>query len=205
MIPLEDFFRKPDKITLRLSPDGTHLAYLAPWERRLNLFVTDLGGGETRRVTQATERDVAGYVWANDERLIFVQDRGGDENFRLYAVGRDGTNPLDLTPYDDVKCDIVDELEENEQEILFQMNRRDPQVFDVYRLDVHSGEMELAAQNPGNVQSWYTDHQGRLRLAVTTDGVNTSLLYRPSTSAPTWAVTGPRSSSTTLNRANRVA
>jgi dipeptidyl aminopeptidase/acylaminoacyl peptidase len=178
MIPLEDFFRKPDRITLRLSPDGTHLAYLAPWERRLNLFVTDLQGGETRRVTRATERDVAGYVWADDSRLVYVQDEGGDENFRLYAVGRDGTNPLDLTPYEKVKCDIVDDLEENEREILFQMNRRDPQVFDVYRLDVHSGEMELAAQNPGNVQSWHTDHQGRLRLAVTTDGVNTSLLYR---------------------------
>jgi dipeptidyl aminopeptidase/acylaminoacyl peptidase len=180
MIPLEDFFRKPDKITLRLSPDGTRLAFLSPWERRLNLFVTDLRGGETRRVTQATERDIGGYVWANDERLIYVQDRGGDENFRLHAVGRDGSNPLDLTPFDGVKCDIVDDLEDNEREVLFQMNRRDPKVFDVYRLDVNSGEMELAALNPGNVQSWHTDHRGRLRLAVTTDGVNTSLLYRPS-------------------------
>ena len=178
MIPLEDFFRKPDKIHVRLSPDGTHLAYLAPYERRLNVFARNLETGEVRRVTQATERDITGYIWANNERLIYAKDSGGDENYRLYAVGRDGSSPMDLTPFESVKCDIVDDLEEVEDEILFQMNRRDPQVFDAYRLKVDSGEMEMIAQNPGNVQSWLTDHEGRLRLATTTDGVNTSLLYR---------------------------
>ena len=184
MIPLEDFFRKPERIMLRLSPDGRFLAYLQPYERRLNLVVRELDGGETRRVTEATARDIAGFIWANDERLIYVQDRGGDENFRLYAVGRDGSNPLDLTPFEGVKCDLIDDLEDNDSEVLFQMNRRQPEVFDVYRLDVHSGAMEMIAENPGNIQSWITDHQGRLRAATTTDGVNTSLLYREDESAP---------------------
>ena len=67
-------------------------------------------------------------MWANDDRLIYVQDKGGDENFRLYAVGRDGSNPMDLTPFDKVKCAIVDDLEEIDDEILFQMNRRNPEV-----------------------------------------------------------------------------
>jgi dipeptidyl aminopeptidase/acylaminoacyl peptidase len=178
MIPLEDFFRKPDKIMLRISPGGGHLAYMGPYQRRLNLFVRDLETDEVQRLTQTTERDLAGYLWVNDDRLVYVQDTGGDENYRLFAVGRDGSNPLDLTPFDDVKCDIVDELEEIEDQILFQMNRRDPELFDVYRLNVHSGEMEMIAENPGNVQSWITDHEGRLRMATTTDGVNTSVLYR---------------------------
>jgi len=184
MIPLEDFFRKPDKIMLRMSPGGGYLAWLEPYERRLNVVVRDLQTGEDRRVTEATERDIAGYVWVSDDRLVYVRDKGGDENYRLNAVGRDGSNPLDLTPYDGVKCDIVDELEDNDDEILFQMNRRDPQVFDVFRLDVHTGEMQRIAENPGNIQTWHTDHLGRLRLAVTTDGVNTSLLYRDEESDP---------------------
>ena len=180
MIPLENFFRKPDKIFVRISPGGTHLAYMAPFERRLNLFVMNLETSEVRQVTQATERDIAGYIWANNDRLIYVRDKGGDENYGLYAIGRDGSNPLDLTPFEKVKCDIVDDLEEVENEILFQMNRRDPTIFDVYRLEVDTGEMEMIAENPGNVQSWLTDHEGRLRVATTTDGVNTSLLYRMS-------------------------
>jgi dipeptidyl aminopeptidase/acylaminoacyl peptidase len=185
MIPLEDFFRKPDKSAPRISPDGSHLAYLSPWKRRMNLFVTDLRSGRSTRVTAATDRDIEGHVWANDERILYVRDRGGDENFRLYAVGRDGSNPLDLTPFDGVKCAIVDELEQIDDEVLFQMNRRDARVFDVYRLNVRSGEMRLVAENPGNVQVWMTDHDGRLRVAVTTDGVNSSLLYRP-TEQETW-------------------
>ena len=179
-IPLEDFFRKPDRAGIRLSPDGSHLGFMAPWQRRLNLFVRNLATGEERRVTEATERDIGGYLWADDDRLVYVQDKGGDENYCLYGVGSDGSNPLDITPFENVKCDIVDDLEDVEDEILFQMNHRDPHVFDVYRLDVNTGEMEMAAKNPGNVQIWTTDHEGKLRLATTTDGVHTSVLHRES-------------------------
>lgn len=177
-IPVEEFFKKPDRAYLRLSPDGRRLAWLAPHERRLNVFVRDLDTGDERRVTDARERDVAGYLWASDDRLVFIQDQGGDENWRMYAVGHDGSDPRDLTPFDGVQCRIVDDLEEVPDELLFSMNQRDPQVFDVYRLNVRTGAMEMVAANPGNVQGWITDHRGRLRLATTTDGVHTSILYR---------------------------
>ncbi len=183
-IPLEDFFRKPQRARPRLSPDGRKLAFLAPWERRLNVYVRDLVRGTERRVTSANERDVAGYAWANDERIVYARDQGGDENHRLYAVGHDGSDPLDLTPFDGVKCAIVDDLEEVPDQILFQMNRRDPTLFDAWRLDVRTGAMECAAENPGNVQTWMTDHRGRLLIATTTDGVNTAILHRASESEP---------------------
>ena len=178
MIPLEAFFRKPEKINVRLSPSGRHLAFLAPWERRLNVHVRNLETGAETRATSDRGRDILEYIWASDDRLIYAQDAGGDENHRLYSVRPDGTDPVDLTPFDGVKCGIVDELEENDDEILFQMNRRDPKLFDVYRLNVHDGGMEMIAENPGNIMAWMTDHDGRLRLAVTTDGVNSSLLHR---------------------------
>jgi len=178
LIPLEDFFRKPARVLVRLSPGGTHLAWMEPHERRLNVVVQDLVTRETRRVTESLERDVAGYLWASDDRIVYLKDRGGDENFRLHAVGRDGSNPLELTPFEGVKCDLVDELEDHEDEILFQMNRRRPDAFDCYRMNVHTGEMRLVAENPGTVQQWITDHDGRVRLAGTTDGVDTGILFR---------------------------
>ncbi len=184
-IPIEDFFRKPARAMPLISPEGTWLAWLEPWERRLNVVVRNIASGETRRVTSATERDVGGFAWVSDERLVYVQDSGGDENHRLYVVGADGGNPLDLTPFEGVKCGILDDLEDNPDEILIQMNRRDPQVFDVFRLNVHDGSMVEVAQNPGNVQSWITDHDGNLRVATTTDGVATGILYRP-TEADEW-------------------
>ena len=178
MIPLEDFFRNPDKLALRLSPSGRYVAYLEPWQRRLNVVVQDIASGDTVRVTSATERNVASYFWANDARLVYLRDIGGDENHRLYAVSRDGSNPVDLTPFEGVKCQLIDDLKDDNEEILVGMNRRNPEVFDAYRLNVYSGEMRLVGDNQGNITSWHADHEGRLRVATTTDGANTSILYR---------------------------
>ena len=55
------------------------------------------------RLTSATERDIAGYLWLGNNHIGYVQDTGGDENFRLYAVDIDGNNQADLTPFDSVK------------------------------------------------------------------------------------------------------
>ena len=177
-IPLEDFFKNPEKTAFEISPDGQKVAFMQPWENRLNVHVKNIGSNEVIRLTSATERDIAGYLWLGDSRIGYVQDTGGDENFRLFAVNIDGTNQADLTPFDSVRVQIIDELENNHQEMLIGLNKRDQRLHDVYRLNVISGDMELIAENPGNISGWQTDHDGKLRLAFTADGVNTSILYR---------------------------
>ena len=177
-IPLEDFFKNPEKTAFEISPDGQKVAFMQPWENRLNVHVKNIGSDEVIRLTSATERDIAGYLWLGDSRIGYVQDTGGDENFRLFAVNIDGTNQADLTPFDSVRVQIIDELENNHQEMLIGLNKRDQRLHDVYRLNVISGDMELIAENPGNISGWQTDHDGKLRLAFTADGVNTSILYR---------------------------
>ncbi len=184
MIPLEDFFRKPDIVNIELSPDGSHIAYMAPYKRRLNLFVVQIPSMKITRITNGTDRDIAGYIWANNERLVYLKDRDGDENTRLYAVGLDTSNTLDITPEEDVKCGIIDVLENDDDHILIQMNKRVKEVFDVYKLDVNSGELTLISENPGNVSSWITDHDGNLLLATTTDGVNTGIIHRMTENDP---------------------
>lgn len=178
LIPLKDFFRNPEKTSFTLSPDGLHLAFMMPWENRLNVHVQKIGSEEVTRITSATERDIAGYFWANNNRIVYVQDKGGDENFRLYAVNIDGKEPKDLTPFEKVRVMVIDDLDENEEEMIISMNKRNPQFFDVYRININTGEMEMIAENPGNITGWMTDHDGKLRIAITTDGVNTSVLYR---------------------------
>jgi len=178
MIPLEDFYRKPAIINVKLSPDGKHIAYLAPFARQLNLFVMPVSSHEKTRITSIEDRDISDYVWANNDRLIYLKDRDGDENTRLYAIGSDGSKAVDMTPEENVKCGIVDVLDKDDNHILVQMNLRNREIFDVYRLQVYTGELQLTAENPGNVSSWVTDHDGHLLLATTTDGVNTGILHR---------------------------
>ncbi len=178
LIPMKDFFRNPEKRSYQISPDGVYLSFMQPINTRMNVFVQKIGEEKTTQVTFATERDIAGYFWKGNNRIIYIQDSKGDENFRLYAVDRDGKNQKDLTPFDKVRAGIVDDLEDNPDEMLIQLNKNNPQVFDVYRINVNNGEMTEVGQNPGNITGWLTDHDGKLRIATTTDGVNSSVLYR---------------------------
>ena len=178
LIPMEDFFKNAEKRSFQLSPNGEYLAFMQPYESRMNIHIQKIGEDEVVRVTSATERDIAGYLWKGNHRIIYVQDTKGDENYRLYGVDKDGTNQKDLTPFEKVRVGIVDDLEENDTEMLIQMNKRDPRVFDVFRIDVNTAEMEKVAENPGNIMGWQTDHDGKLRIAITTDGVNSSILFR---------------------------
>src|SRR5687768_9038371 len=180
LIPMKDFFRNPVKVAYSLSPNGEYLAFMQPWESRLNVFVEKIGTGQAVRVTSAKARDISGYAWKGNNRIVYIQDTGGDENYRLFAVGIDGSNQKDLTPFEKVRAQIIDRLERNENEILVGLNKRTPQVFDVYRINVNTGEMNMIAENPGNYTGWATDWDGKLRIATTTDGVNTTLMFRNS-------------------------
>ena len=99
LIPMEDFFRNPETAMFRLSPDGTRLAYLKPWERRMNVFVRTIGSNAELRLTAATDRNVAGFFWASVSRIVFLQDNAGDENYHVFAVNTDGSNLKELTPF----------------------------------------------------------------------------------------------------------
>ena len=90
-LPLEDFFRISERTGYQLSPDGTYISYMAPYKERLNIFVrrvTDTDEQATR-ITHETQRSVAGYMWADNQRLLFIKDTAGDENYQLYGVRRD--------------------------------------------------------------------------------------------------------------------
>lgn len=180
LIPMKDFFKNAEKRGYQISPDGDYLSFMQPVNTRMNVFVQKIGEEKVTQVTFATERDIAGYFWKGNNRIIYVQDSKGDENFRLFAVDRDGKNQKDLTPFDKVRAGIVDDLVDIPNEMLIQMNKENPQVFDVYKINVNTGEMKVVGQNPGNITGWQTDHDGKLRIAITTDGVNTGILYRDS-------------------------
>ena len=183
-VPLRDFFRNPEQAAHNISPDGKWIAYLAPWEKRLNIHVRPVAGGEGKRITGETARDIAGFAWKGNDRLIYAKDFGGDENFHIVSVDREGKDLKDLTPFEKVRAQMVDDLKDHPTDLLLSHNKRDPKVFDVFRVNVNTGEAKMVAQNPGNIVGWLTDHEGKLRVALTTDGVNTSILMRDAEDQP---------------------
>ena len=178
LIPMEDFFRNPEKSSFQISPDGEHIAYMKPWKTRMNVHVVNVKSNNETRLTSSEERGVYGFGWLGNDRIGYVKDDGGNENMHFYAVNIDGSNEIDLTPYENVQARIIDDLEDDPNHVIIGLNKRNPQIHDPFRVNINTGESEMIAENPGNISSWVTDHDGRLRMATTSDGVNTSLLYR---------------------------
>ncbi|MDD7233853.1 MAG: S9 family peptidase [Bacteroidales bacterium] len=179
MLPLEDFFRNSSQSGYQISPDGRHFSFVAPYEDRMNLFIRAIGSTESQQITFETERSIAGYMWADNERLLFMKDTAGDENYRLYGVNIDGSDLRCYTDFPGVRASIIDDLEDVPDQIIIGMNQRNPEAFDPYRLNLKTGELTLLAENPGNWQGWMTDHAGQLRaVTAIVDGVNTQILYR---------------------------
>ena len=182
LIPMEDFFRNPDKSSFQISPDGQHIAYMKPWKTRMNVHVINVKTTDETRLTSSEDRGIYGYGWLGNNRIGYVKDDGGDENIHFFAVNIDGTNEIDLTPFENVQTRMIDDLEDDPDHIILGLNKRDPRIHDAFRVNVIDGTMKLIAENPGNISGWMTDHDGNLRVAITSDGVNTSLLYRDSES-----------------------
>jgi len=182
---VEDFFRNPEKVGFALSPDGKHFAYMAPYKDRMNVFVQEIGKETVTQLTYDTARSIYNFAWGNNQRILYLKDNGGDENIKLFGVDTDGANLKGLTDFDKVRTQIIDDLPEIDNYMIIGLNKRNPQVFDPYRLDINTGEITMLAENPGNILGWMTDHEGKLRIAIAVvDGVNNSILYRETEKEP---------------------
>ncbi|HVM01155.1 MAG TPA: S9 family peptidase [Acidimicrobiales bacterium] len=172
LIPREVLFGNPERVAPRISPDGRRLAWVAPDDGVLNVWVGDAGGGDARPVTADRDRGIRQYFWAHDGRhLLYLKDKGGDEDWQLFAADLDTGENRELTPFDGVQAQVIDVSKDHPGTVLVGLNKDNPQLHDVYRLDLATGELDKVADNPGFV-GWVADHDLRVRAAVapTPDG-----------------------------------
>jgi dipeptidyl aminopeptidase/acylaminoacyl peptidase len=172
LIPRSVLFGNPTRVSPAVSPDGTRLAYIAPREGVLNVWVGTLSGDDFRPVTDDRDRGIRMFGWAHDNRhLVYVQDRGGDEDWHLYATDLLERGTRDLTPFERVQVRMVGSERRFPDTLLVGLNRRSPELHDVYRLSLSTGELALVAENPGYA-GWLADRDLRVRGAVqpTPDG-----------------------------------
>jgi len=182
---VEDFFRNPETAGFSLSPDGLYYAYMAPYKGMMNVFIREIGKETATQLTYDTLRSIYDYFWASNDRILYTKDIGGDENMKLFGVNKDGSNLKGLADFEKVRANMIDDLPDIDEFVILGLNKRNPQVFDPYRLNINTGELTMLAENPGNIVEWMTDHEGKLRVAVAiVEGVNTSLLYRDTEKEP---------------------
>jgi dipeptidyl aminopeptidase/acylaminoacyl peptidase len=174
VISVEDFFRPPVRAAATISPDGTNIAFLAPWKDRLNVWVQGLEpeADEPRCVTADDNRSVLHFEWTDDPRwLIYLQDTNGDENWHIYRVDLDHPDVAaqDLTPFPRAMAAPLREVKNGTTTVM--LNNRDATLFDVHQLDIATGDLTLIATNPGHVSGWLASDNGDLfATSLTLDG-----------------------------------
>ncbi|RZK58628.1 MAG: S9 family peptidase [Pedobacter sp.] len=179
LIPVNDFFKSQDKATYRISPDGKSISYLKLENKKQNLFVEDIATGKIVQLTHLKEKNISFYSWVSNNELIYYKEKAG-EKFQsdLFIIDKQGANERQLNSNAKSRIRVLEDQLIEDKFLLILSNQRDSTVSDVYRLNVRDGNMSMAAQNPGNITNWMTDSKGKLRMAVSSDGVNQTLWYR---------------------------
>jgi dipeptidyl aminopeptidase/acylaminoacyl peptidase len=168
LIPRRVLFGNPDRAAVEVSPDGTQLSFLAPLNGVLNVWVAPLDDPQAARpVTKDAERGIRFYRWAyTNEHIIYLQDQKGDENWHVYAVHLPSGELRDLTPLENVNARIENVTHRIPGELLVAVNDRDPQLHDLYRVNLATGERTLVEKNEQGFANYLVDDDLRVRFAM---------------------------------------
>ncbi len=180
---VEDFFTTPAAFRFRLSPEGSKMAYLKRTkEGKKNLWVKDTKTGNEKMILEEGDDLIRTFFWANDDRILYLQDKGGNENHHVFGVDIDGTNKKELTPYEGVKVSVSAVLRDDKEHVIISMNKNNPQLEEPYKLNITTGEIEkLYSIKEGDaaIVGYDFDKDGNLR-AITSllNGVDMELKYK---------------------------
>ncbi len=173
LIPRHVLFGNPDKASTQISPDGSQISYLAPVKGVLNVWVGPVDDpAAAQPVTQDASRGIRFYGWAyTNSHLLYIQDKGGDENWRLYSVDLTSGTTLDLTPMEGMQARLQQSSPDFPDELLVALNDRVPELHDIYRINIRTGERQLVQQNEGFIGFLSNDaFQLRMAVRMTPDG-----------------------------------
>lgn len=180
---VSDYFAKPKASGFQLSPNGQFLSYREKDEKsKRHVYVKNIKTGETKRAIEEKVELVRDYGWINNERLYYSMDKGGDENYHIYAVNLDGSNLKDMTPFDGVTASISKILKDQKDYIIISMNKNNKQVFEPYKLNVITGDLVQLFENKdieNPIQGFEFDKDGQLRgYTKLLNGVTNEMYYK---------------------------
>jgi dipeptidyl aminopeptidase/acylaminoacyl peptidase len=166
LIPRKLFFGNPDAADVFVSPDGKWLSYLAPRNGVLNLWIAPIDHLDRAKcLTDDHKRNIRNQFWTYDSRyLLYSQDLGGDEDWHIHLVTLESGKNVDLTPFKKTAAWILGLSPNHPDELLVELNRRDPKYHDLFRMSLPDGKMTEVFRNTGQYKSFYPDYDLKLRM-----------------------------------------
>ena len=180
LISRELIFGNPTYASVQISPSGDMISWLAPLDGVMNIYVAPSDDvAAARAVTNDAGRGIRGYGWApGEDRLIYIQDRGGDENFLLYGVDPASGEESEYTPFENTRVQILASDDDRPGEMIIGLNNRDPRWHDAYRLDLETGDLELIYENTDEIGGFSFDNDLNLRFGERTTREGGVVYYR---------------------------
>lgn len=183
LIPREVLFGNPERTQARLSPNGDYITWLAPDEGVLNVWIAPSDDLDAARpLTDDRGRGIRIHYWArNSEQVLYLQDKGGDENWHVFAVDVETGKERDLLPFEGARAMVYALSDDHPDTAMMGVNARNPAWFDVYRVDLTSGERTRIYENVDELDGFIFDHDLNLRLAqhAEPDGSSTVMKMGP--------------------------
>lgn len=178
-----DYFAKPKASAFKLSPDGKYMSYMEKdADNKNHVYVKEIATGKVTRAVEEKDELIRGYGWINSERLYYIMDKGGDENYHIFASNVDGSNAKDLTPFDGVTASILNILKDQKDFIIISMNKNNKQIFEPFLLNVVTGELTLLYENKdvnNPINDFIFDKEGNLRgYTKLVNGVEMETYYK---------------------------
>lgn len=179
---VSDYFAKPKASSFNYAPNGKYISYMEKDENgKRHVYVKEIATGKITRAIEEKEELIRGYGWVNNNRLVYLMDQGGDENYHLYAADLDGANQKDLTPFEKVQANFLELLKEDKDHIIISLNKNNPQIFDPYKVNVVTGALEQLYKNEdvaNPIMGYNFDKDGNLKaFTKLRDGVEQDLYY----------------------------
>lgn len=190
LIPIEDFFVKPERSNFKISPDGHRIAYLGFDDHCKNIFVLDLEDeSKSKQLTYQSDMNVQYFFWASDSLIVYSNSHSPSDSLRIFGISVDSEKATALLPVKDARLRWLTPHTLHGDYLLATLNDRDSTAFDLYKVFVDGSAPELLTRNPGNISKWFSSPDGKVRLAMTNDSVQESILYRATENEPFRQVT----------------
>lgn len=187
LIPKSVLFGNPEKTYPALSPDGIYLAYCAPYEGVMNIWSKTVGQEDDRVLTHENKRGIYSFYWApNGNQLFYLQDQNGDENYQVYIVECATGTVKNYPLFSGAKSTILKIDKEYPHEILIESNKENSKFFDVYHLDLITGNLKQVAKNPGTFTHWLVGKDLQVLGALQTNNDGSQDIFVRTTHNEPW-------------------
>jgi dipeptidyl aminopeptidase/acylaminoacyl peptidase len=166
LIAREILFGNPDKVGVKLSDDGKFISFIAPHEGVLNVWAAPADDlDKAKLITNDKQRGIRSYFWSKDSQyIIYVQDKKGDENWRVYSVNINSLKEKAISPADGVRASILKLSDKFQKEMLISLNARVPEYFDIHKVNIETGSLEMVFENTEGYTSFIADDDFNIRV-----------------------------------------